>query len=140
MAVAPSGSVAVTVTVSLPWSTPVNVTVLPFTLTVTTDVFEEAGVYVRGSPSGSLKFDDTSTSPLLPTFTDCAVIVPTAIGGPFTCSTVTVTVSESVNEPSLTVSSNSTFVSAVTSGASNVGDSALALLSITVRPAVRVHE
>ena len=88
VAVASLESWAVTVTVTSPWSTPVYVTVLPFTLTVTTEGFEELASYSSGSPSGSWKFDDTSTSSLSPTYTESSEMVPTASGSWFSTTTV----------------------------------------------------
>ena len=116
---------------------------LPLTLTATTDVFEEIAVYVRSSPSGSVNFGDTSTSSSLPTYTDCDPMLPFASGARFTCRTVTVTSSVSLSESSptssVTVSSNVRFVFSVTSGAMNVGDATVVLLSVAVGPAVCVH-
>ena len=63
-----------------------------------------------------------------------------AVGARFTCRTVTVTSSVALREPSLDVRRNVNVVSSVTSGAGNVGDAALASLSVTVGPAVCVHE
>ena len=135
----PLPSAAVTVTVALPCAFPVNPTVLPVTVTVTAVESVHSTVYDSVSPSASVKFADTSTLPLPPAATVCPPIVPEAAGARFTCRTVTVTVSTPVSEPSLTVSSNSRSVSAVTSGAVNVGPAALVSLSVAVGPAVCVH-
>ena len=51
----PPGSFAVTVTDALPPASPVYVTLLPETLTLTTLGFDELAVYVSRFPSGSLK-------------------------------------------------------------------------------------
>ena len=56
----PPGSVAVTVMVTVPVRLPLTVTLLPETLTSTLVVLDEVAVYVRPSPSGSLKYGATS--------------------------------------------------------------------------------
>ena len=96
-------SLAVTVTVALPAATGLIVTVDPDILAVALPTAEEVTVYVRGSPSGSLKLSLTSTVfALLPTVNTRAATVPTFSGARFAC-TVTVKVWVAVRVPSLAV-------------------------------------
>ena len=52
----PPGSVAVTVTVAVPWPTPATVREAPDAEAVATPSSEEVAAYERSSPSGSLKY------------------------------------------------------------------------------------
>ena len=63
---------------------------LPLTLTPTTLGSDEEASYSSVPFSGSLKYEDTSTSPLFPFPTVAFGIVPTASGAPFT-TTITLT-------------------------------------------------
>ena len=79
----PPGSVAVTVSVAEPATQLDAYTMSPATATVATVVFELEAVYVKESPSGSLKYGDTSTVAASPTRTVRAGIVPTRCGARF---------------------------------------------------------
>ncbi len=89
VALRPPGSRAVTVIVALPARAPVIVTVEPDTDARATLELEEVAEYVSASPSGSLKYCDTLTLVLLPTWTVCAGTDPTERGARFDRGTVT---------------------------------------------------
>ena len=76
----PPGSVAVTVMVAVPTPSPVMVRVLPDRLTVTLAVLEDVALCVRWSPSGSLKYGETSSEKDLFRSTARFPTVPTASG------------------------------------------------------------
>ena len=79
----PSGSRAVTVTMALPTATPVAVTRLPETVTVTGVVSDAAAEYSSSSPSGSAKLDAASTTTTPSTYTSTSAITATTSGGRF---------------------------------------------------------
>ena len=81
VALRPAGSRAVTLTVADPAATGASVSVLPKTEALTTPVRLERAVYVRESPSGSVKYGATFTeTDLPPTVSVCAGTEPVARG------------------------------------------------------------
>ena len=80
VALRPSGSVALTVTVAVPSATPVSVSVLPDIDTDTAWAFDVVAAYRSTSPSGSLKYEATSSVAVLPTSTLRAGIEPAGAG------------------------------------------------------------
>ena len=80
VAVRPSGSVAVTVTVAVPAATAATVRLLPDRATDTTASSDDVAVYVRVPPSGSRKNGVTSTVTDCPAVMTWAGIEPTATG------------------------------------------------------------
>ena len=94
--------------------------------------------WLRLSPSGS-ELPEPSSVTVVPSSTAWSAPAA-AVGFRFTCRTVTVTSSVALSEPSLTVNRNVSTVLTVTSGAVNVGDAAVVLLSVAAGPAVCSHE
>ncbi|MDE2782426.1 MAG: hypothetical protein OXK77_05685 [Gemmatimonadota bacterium] len=76
----PPGSRAVTVTFAVPSATPDRVTVLFTKVEVTTPASDVSTAYVSMSPSGSLKYPDTSSVSAPPTRTLRSAIAPSATG------------------------------------------------------------
>ena len=86
-AVRPPGSLAVTVTVVLPGDTPVTRALLPEIDIVATLAFADSAVWVSASPSGSLKYRDTSIRTVSPAKSSWSGIAPTATGARLGTST-----------------------------------------------------
>ena len=72
-----------------PPATALTVNVLPEVVTVATAVMDDEAAKLRLSPSGSVKFETTSTVKVSPAVTEISEIVPIAVGAWF--GTVTVT-------------------------------------------------
>ena len=89
VALRPPGSVAVTITVAVPFATPVSVSVLPDTLADTTPAFDVAAAYPSASPSGSLKYEATSSVAVRPGLRLWAGIESDGAGARLGVSTVT---------------------------------------------------
>ena len=79
----PPGSVAVTVTVAVPWLTAATVRVAPDTDTVATPSSEEVAEWERSSPSGSPKCPESSTSAVSPTWASASGIGSETSGARF---------------------------------------------------------
>ena len=100
VAVNPSGSVAVTVTVAAPRTTADSVRVEPDTVVTVAAGFDDSAVYVNASPSTSVKYGASSTvAGCPPSSSAWSGITPTASGASLTGHTVSVTVAVSVSPP-----------------------------------------
>ena len=91
VALRPSGSVAVTTAVAAPSATPTRVRRLPDIDTATTLGNAVATEYRRASPSGSLKYEATSSVTGRPTSRFWVGTAPTSTGARFDVCTVTPT-------------------------------------------------
>ena len=83
LAASPPGSVAVTVTSTVPFATATTVITVPSIETARRFGSAAAAEYRSGCPSGSLKRPATSTTAESPTINSRSSMVPTAFGGRF---------------------------------------------------------
>ena len=110
---------------------------LPATVTPTTAAFDDLAVYVSGSPSGSLKYEDATTASLSPSSIVSSGILPTGAGAWLGDGSTVTVVSALPVAPcsSVAISRNVRSVSFDTAGALKLALSVVALLILTFGPA-----